>query len=190
MPKEWNDFYKSHGRFHLEPHEAFNKLVNKLNQDKVETVLDLGSGSGRHLVALAEKGFAVQGVDFSPAAVDIAQKWLMEKGLSGRVSIADLHEEIKTYPEGSFDSVIAVDSINHQTKEDFKASLVEINRLLKTNGIFFLVVPSKKSPIEDINEEQLFFEKTELNDLLEETFIVDEFYQDTDRNFVIFAKEK
>ena len=71
------------------------------------------------MIALAEEGFQINGLDISPAAVEMARDWLAEKGLEGEVEIADLHEEIKSYKNASFDAVIAVNSLNYDTHEQF-----------------------------------------------------------------------
>lgn len=59
-----------------------------------------GSGAGRECFVLAESGFAVRGVDFSPPMVEIAERKARERSLPVRFSRADLrrHEE----PPGSY----------------------------------------------------------------------------------------
>ncbi|MFQ5493101.1 MAG: class I SAM-dependent methyltransferase [Candidatus Dojkabacteria bacterium] len=190
MPQQtWDEFYEEHGRFYLLPHPAFKRVVKLLNEIDTKTVIDLGCGNGRHLVALAEEGFDVNGIDFSPAAVDIAQKWLKERHLPGRASIADVHDEIKTFKKDSFDAVFAVNSLNFQSSNDFIDTLREINRLLKTEGILFLVVPSHDSK-KNKRHKQFYFNEDGLKVALDDMFEIIELSRDDDKNFVVIAKEK
>ena len=190
MQNTWEQFYNEHGRFYLLPHPAIKRLINLLRAYKVKKVADLGCGNGRHLIALAEEGFQINGLDISPAAVEMARDWLAEKGLEGEVEIADLHEEIKSYKNASFDAVIAVNSLNYDTHEQFYNTLKEINRILKNQGIFFLVVPSKQTVIRKPDLEQLFFNEEALRLALVENFKILELNQDDDKNFVVIAQEK
>jgi SAM-dependent methyltransferase len=53
------------------------------------SVLDVGCGAGDHTIHLAERGHAVLGVDFSPAAVDVARASAAARGVSARFEVAD-----------------------------------------------------------------------------------------------------
>ncbi|KXK25814.1 MAG: Cypemycin methyltransferase [candidate division WS6 bacterium OLB20] len=184
----WEQHYINHGRFHLDPHPMLTSVVNVFKAHDVKTVIDLGCGSGRHLVPLAEEGFDVQGIDFSPSAVDLAQKWLMEKNLPGRASVADIHEEVKAFGDASFDAAIAVDSLHYQTSGEFIDTLKEINRMLKTGGLLFLVVPSKISD-EAAPEHTFRFNEPALRHALEGTFKVLEWRLDPEKHFAVIAQE-
>ncbi|MCA9383087.1 class I SAM-dependent methyltransferase [Candidatus Dojkabacteria bacterium] len=191
MPhKKWEQFYQDNQRFHLEPHEMLSKVITHLREIEAHKVLDLGCGSGRHLIALAEEGFAVEGIDFSPSAVDLAQNWLQEKGFDYRVSIADLHEEIKSLEKDSFGGILAIDSIHYGSLEEFKSSLREINRLLITGGLLFLVVPTENSIIDRQNIEQIIFTEGQIRDLLADHFDILELRVDSNNDIAILATEK
>ena len=191
MPhKKWEQFYQDNQRFHLEPHEMLSKVITHLRELDTHKVLDLGCGSGRHLIALAEEGFAVEGIDFSPAAVDLAQNWLQEKGFDYRVSIADLHEEIKSLEKDSFGGILAIDSIHYGSFQDFQNSLREINRLLVTGGLLFLVVPTKNSIITRQSTEQLFFSEEKIRNILADHFKIIELKIDTNNDIAVIATEK
>jgi SAM-dependent methyltransferase len=186
---KWNEFYNLNKRFYLEPHAFLQKAIIVFKENNVKKILDLGSGSGRNLIALSEEGFEVKGIDSSPAAVELAKHWLKEKKLEGEVFIADLHEEIKCFNDNSFDAIIAINSLHYQSSNQFIDTIKEIHRILKTKGIFFLVVPSKESIIKDIDLEQIFFNKEALLVALGDQFKILEFEQDEDKNFVVIAQE-
>ncbi len=189
MKNKWEEFYKNKGRYYLKPHPAFQRFLNRVKPFGIKKVVDLGCGSGRHLIPLAEKGYEVTGIDYSPSAAHLAEKWLKTKNLEGKVYVSDIHERLKIFEEAAFDAVIAVKSLQYSTLEQFKDSIKEINRILITGGVLFLVIPSKSTEIKDLQVEQLFFEKEQLRDILDDTFRVLEIQEDSDKNFVVIGQE-
>lgn len=138
MDSVQTDNFLKHNRFHMTPHPELKRLIGVLKTNAVDTVLELGCGAGNNLVPLAEAGFKVNGIDISPSAVDLAEKRLRDKQLAGRASVADIHEQLKLFQNESFDAVVAIDSMLEDGVNEFVSDLREINRLLKTGGIFFL----------------------------------------------------
>lgn len=64
-------------------------------------VIDLGSGSGINAIWLAHQGFEVTGVDFSPLAIEKANRRAREANLTVRFAIADvldLPEGLEVFP--------------------------------------------------------------------------------------------
>jgi len=59
---------------------------------QTRTVIDLGCGIGGDLVAIAEAGITVAGVDLDPLRVEVARANLDALGLGGAVSVADATE--------------------------------------------------------------------------------------------------
>lgn len=56
----WNKIFKDEGRVFHDPHEFMPKIVREFKKAKVKRILDLGCGTGRHLVYLAKKGFTMK----------------------------------------------------------------------------------------------------------------------------------
>lgn len=54
------------------------------------TALDLGCGDGCNARMLARRGWSVLGVDYAPAAVDLAQAAAQAEGLDARFCVADV----------------------------------------------------------------------------------------------------
>jgi SAM-dependent methyltransferase len=52
-------------------------------------VLDVGCGTGEHALMAAERGLAATGVDSAPAAIEIAQRKALERGLPVRFLVWD-----------------------------------------------------------------------------------------------------
>jgi methylase of polypeptide subunit release factors len=72
----WDDIFKQAGKVFTEPHEDMPLIVRRLRADNAKTILDLGSGSGRHVIYLAKNGFSVHGLDHSPEGLSITRQWL------------------------------------------------------------------------------------------------------------------
>ena len=67
------------------------------------SILVIGSGTGRECFALAEEGFDVVGVDFSPAMVGLARQDAERRGLVVGFRVADIRE--CDFPPGSLGGV-------------------------------------------------------------------------------------
>ena len=75
---DWESIFKTKGKFFHKPHEDMRKLAQLMKQNKVKTVLDLGCGSGRHIVFLAKQGFEVYGMDSSKSGLKQTREWLKQ----------------------------------------------------------------------------------------------------------------
>ncbi|MFA6078279.1 MAG: methyltransferase domain-containing protein [Candidatus Omnitrophota bacterium] len=96
-------------------------------------LLDVGCGTGFLLDEAKSAGWDVYGVDLSKWAIEYAHKELgIENVLQGTLKNAD-------YPPNNFDVVILKDAIEHLT--DPKETLVEIRRILKSDGILCVNTP-------------------------------------------------
>lgn len=189
MHQTWSDFYQKHGRFYLRTHEFFDRIISRFKTYDVHSSLDLGCGSGRHSIALAEKGVSVTGVDFSPSAIQLARSWAEKKNLHIDFLISDIHEHIVGINDASFDSVIAVNTLEYSTKTQIDKIIDQVNRVLKDGGLFWLVVPSKESGKGKVTD-HLIFDENEIKAKLSRTFRVLEFARDGNQNFSILAQEK
>lgn len=68
----WNEIFTEYGRVFIEVHEDIARISTRLSPLHAVQVLDLGSGSGRHLVHFARFGFSVYGLDESPEGTRLA----------------------------------------------------------------------------------------------------------------------
>ena len=67
-------------------------------------ILDIGSGTGRHIIYLADEGFNVYGVEVAKKGIDLTKKWLKNVGLKAVLRHVDLDE--LPFADGYFDAVI------------------------------------------------------------------------------------
>lgn len=95
-----------------------------LNERKVETVLDLGCGSGWLSIFLARQGFRVTGIDVADHAIDLARQWADQEDLDIEFDVGDIAE--MDFPMGSFHAVVANSIFEHFT---FQLAQLTINRL-------------------------------------------------------------
>jgi methylase of polypeptide subunit release factors len=77
----WDEkFYRKEEEYRKEifriPHKDLPRFVKLLRKIKAKRILDLGCGTGRHVIALAKKGFEVYGVDISKKALNLAKERL------------------------------------------------------------------------------------------------------------------
>lgn len=145
--ERWDKAYREEGNVFSEPHPAIKKLIKLFKERKIESILDLGSGTGRNLVLLAENGFEVYGLDISPTGVEITKKLLMEKGLKAKVEAGNIYEPLP-FVDGFFDAIISIQTLHHNTTEKIKVLIQEMERVLSSKGTIFVTVPSKMNQAE------------------------------------------
>ena len=61
----WDKIYKKHGITQVECLKKVEDFVSTIKQCNAKEVLDLGCGTGRHSIYLAEQGFTVKSTDIS-----------------------------------------------------------------------------------------------------------------------------
>lgn len=83
--------------------EANRFLVAETEGLAAGRALDLGCGEGRNAVWLAERGWQVTGVDFSPVGLDKAARLAEQRGVSVQWLLADVVDHVP--PPGAFDLV-------------------------------------------------------------------------------------
>ncbi len=141
--KSWENIFKKAGRYYDKPSKDVVKLARMLKRQKVKRILDLGCGSGRHLVYLAKLGFDVYGFDSSPTGVRMAKEWLEKKHLKAHVLLHDMGKRFP-YEDRFFDAIISTQVLHHNLPGRIKATIREIERTIKPKGILFFTVPSHK----------------------------------------------
>ncbi len=106
---------------------------------KVNRILDLGCGSGRHTVYLAKQGFEVFGLDIAPSGLSATIQKLAIEGLTGHVTLADILQ--LPYEDGFFDALISVRVIHHNRIAVIRKTVQEMWRVLKPQGLVWVTVP-------------------------------------------------
>lgn len=143
MP-EWDAIFSERGKVFTEPHKDMPRIAQMLRDRGVQKVLDVGCGTGRHLVFLSKLGFKMYGFDASPRALAMASEWLSESGLEASLKLHKMEAPFP-YTDGFFDAVIAIQVIHHNLVRDILKTVHEIERVLKPWGMIFITVPTDRS---------------------------------------------
>jgi len=149
----------------------FAEKLKKIKKIKIKgKLLDVGCALGFFLEEAKKAGFEVVGIDTSDYAVEYCRKRGLKEIFKGSLEKASFRPE-------SFDVVIALHVLEHTPHP--KKLLLEIKRVLKSNGLLLLGVPNSKSGIALIlgktwfgyhhPEHFCFFNQMTLNLLLEKT---------------------
>lgn len=96
--------------------------------------LDIGCGVGNIALKIMEKGFTVQGIDFSPVAVQNSQS----RGVNA--SVCDVDKSGLPFEDNRFDLIWAGDVVEHVF--DPIGLLEEIRRVVKQSGRVLISVPN------------------------------------------------
>ena len=140
--ERWEEIYKQKGIIFEELHQDMPRLIQVFERHEVKKVLDLGCGSGRHLIYLAKHGFTVYGFDSSKTAIKLARELLKREDLRADLRIWDMLKKFP-YPSSFFDAVISIQVIHHGTSNQVKRVIREIERVLKEDGLIFVTVPKR-----------------------------------------------
>jgi SAM-dependent methyltransferase len=136
----WDDIFTEKGRVFEEPHHDMERISALFKEKGVKKVLDLGCGTGRHLIYLSKKGFEVYGLDASPKALEIAKKWLIKEKQKAELELHRMEHQFP-YEKNFFDAIISIQVIHHNLMKDIIYTVSEIERTLKTNGIAYITFP-------------------------------------------------
>ncbi len=120
------------------------QFIEHMERRGTRTILDLGCGSGRHLVQLASHGFEVHGVDSSRHAVRLAREWLESLQLHARVALHDITTPLP-YAREYFDAVVSIQVVHHAVSEAIRRIAREIERVTKPKALVFVTVPRSRN---------------------------------------------
>lgn len=102
-----------------------------------------GCGKGWEVAALSAAGFAVTGVDFTPAAVLEAQQRLNQAGLSAKVLQADVLEYL---PEQPFDAVYEQTCLCALNPDNWVAYSRQLARWIRPGGHLYVLFMQVSRP--------------------------------------------
>jgi predicted TPR repeat methyltransferase len=118
--------------------EFVSDLIRRQTSD-AKNILELGSGTGLHALALGRRGYNVVGIDLSKNMVERAEKRLVDAQLPSGVSVAFDQEDMRTVRmKERFDAVISLFHVmSYQTtNDDILASIMTASEHLKQGGVF------------------------------------------------------
>jgi ubiquinone/menaquinone biosynthesis C-methylase UbiE len=144
-------------------------LLNRVSPG--DTVLDMGCGTGRFTVPMAELGAEVTGFDLSPSMLAQLHATARDRGQEVETCEGDMAH--LPFDDGTFDVVTSMLALMHIPIEDRQRVFLEAARVLKPGGRFLLGVKNElfermskvdrfaSVDITDVENKQLIFTETD-----------------------------
>lgn len=142
-PSQWEQIFRNEGHVLPEPAPRVIQFAQKLKVWGARSVLDLGCGSGRHIVHLRKTGFQAMGLDNAPTALKLTREWLQEEHLEAGLVLADMRRPLP-FRDDTFDALLSTQVIHHALLEDVIATANEIQRVVCRGGYILISVPARK----------------------------------------------
>ncbi|MFC7303872.1 class I SAM-dependent methyltransferase [Streptomyces monticola] len=154
----WDRFYGDRSRevpfFVDKPDE---NLVDHLEAGRIVApgrVLELGCGPGRNAVHLASRGFTVDAVDLSPAALRWGEERARAAGVDVRFHCADIFSA--ELPPGSYDLVYDSGCLHHLPPHRRVGYLALLDRVLAPGGHFALTCFAAGGMGSELDDEEFY----------------------------------
>lgn len=118
---------------------AWANFLEKLfsrEEKQIRTVLDLACGTGTMAFLLAERGYELIGVDFSPEMLAMAAEKTVSEGAEMPIFLCQPMEKLDLY--GTVDACVCLlDSVNHVTSSSkLRKAFQRVQLFLEPGGLF------------------------------------------------------
>jgi cyclopropane fatty-acyl-phospholipid synthase-like methyltransferase len=144
-----NNMYRESQRLDVIEH-----LCKPMHEDRI---LELGCGTGMYTRLLSGCAREIVGVDFSEAAILRARSENNAENI--RYVLADI-QNLNPFPLGTFQKVVAIDVLEHLNGSQLDKVLLEVNRVLDSQGLFILFTPCRTHWIERLKSRSLLLKQT------------------------------
>lgn len=135
----WELIYARDGRVFTELLPAFEEALVRFSGAGCRTILDLGCGNGRHVVAFQQQGFSVTGFDISPTGLTLTREWLEDAALPIQLIQGDIYHHLP-FEQGAFQGLFSTQVIHHALLAEVRGCIQEIWRVLAPGGLAFVTV--------------------------------------------------
>ena len=114
------------------------EVVSEIESGKIKAgrALDLGCGTGTNSIYLAQHGFQVVGVDFSPKAIDMARRKARQAGVAVDLYVNDVTR--LDFLRDPFDFVLDIGCFHGLDAEGRARYAENLGRLTCPRGLFML----------------------------------------------------
>ena len=110
------------------------KILKYYQNFKTKKILDLGCGTGNHILILARKNFDVVGIDKSETAIKIAKKKARQNDYSAKFFVENM---TNFFFNKKFDACISMfNSMCYLNNTDFTKTIKNVKHHLKSKGLF------------------------------------------------------
>ena len=173
--KSWNWIYRR---------LIYNKFLDFVGSKLKGNILEIGCGVGKTTHFLAEKydKIKITAVDYDKEQIKVANKNKKYKNIKFELGDATS----LNFKKNSFDCVIETNVFHHI--KDYQKAIREVRRVLKNNGVFYLIDVSKYflGPIATFFLESAFTRQDFINNLENNGFKIEKY----GRNFFFFIAAK
>ena len=107
-------------------------------------VLDVGCGTGEHVLMAAQAGCDAVGIDISTSAIRLAEAKASERGTSARFEVGDARQ--LDAPAEPFDTVLDCGLLHVFEDEDREPFVESLGRVLRPGGHYFMLCFSDEEP--------------------------------------------
>jgi len=139
--RDWERVYKNSGIVQNGVLDTVVSAVQICCDMGCKRILDLGCGTGRHTIYIAEKGFDTFACDAATFGIKIARQRLLKLGLNAKFCRSDY--SCTGYKSNSFDAIICVWTSGHGSKADVQNHIAEMHRVVRPGGLVFSDFVSK-----------------------------------------------
>lgn len=140
----WNSIFEREGIVFKDLHEDMPHLAEMLKQRGAKTLLDLGSGTGRHTLYFSQQELTVYGLDSAPTGLAQTKQRLQAAGLTAHLLQHDIFTSLP-FGDAFFDAIISVQVIHHARLIQIRSLAAEMIRVLKPSGLIFVTVPQVRN---------------------------------------------
>lgn len=142
----WDNSYES-GHVPWDPGEYDGHLPDLLKEQQIEPcrTVDIGCGTGKSLVWLAQRGFNCTGIEIAPTALRIARGLASKRGVDCKWLLGSFPNDFgpDEITDGSFDLVIDRGVFHLHTSRDERRRFVEgVARMLSPHGLWYSLLAS------------------------------------------------
>lgn len=148
-------FYDRNAAVYMQTHAAYHdqrfRTFNLLLPAPPGTLFDFGCGSADNLIALAKRGFSIQGADPSPSLVELGKSALREAGLDPKaIGVGDV-AVLESFRPASLDVVTALNVLAYLAQEEEDRFFRAAARVLKPTGSLCFSVGNLLSDLVTLN---------------------------------------
>jgi len=143
MLTRWQQFYSDDPKLaDIPPSACADRAANIFTENNCRIILDLGCGTGRDSLHLANNGSHVIGLDAARSGLQLAQKRIADSGF--RISWIESDSRDLPFPDAFFDGVYCFgllhEFVGESAKDDVSRTLEETQRVLTPNGVAIIAV--------------------------------------------------
>ncbi len=159
-------------------------LLKVFSENKVKKILDVGCGTGDHVIDLAKRGFEVIGIDRSKAMIDEANKKIKSLPETVRNNGKFIKAEMETaccskFKKNSFDAVIYMGNTISHNPHKYRDAIRDTVRVLTDKGIAIFQVTNFQKVLKT-QKRLLSFNFANIKGELNKEYAFLEFYDEPD----------